>query len=510
MDAAEPSRTAAADRRPPFCHVFEADGRHFAYDVHTNGLLEIEPVLAAVLPRYSTAPRRELVRELGPRFGAAAVREAFAAIERGRRERGLFLARRPRLVPPPAAQAAPGVCDRDLEHLVLTVTERCNLRCRYCTHGAGLDWVRPHRDASLPEETARRAIAWFLDRARRDEAPVISFYGGEALLEVERLEACVAAARAHPRGAEVRFALDTNGVLLDERAVELAVRERMLLQVSLDGPASEHDRHRVDAGGAPTHARLEAGLDRLLARDPAAADRLSFAVTLAPPVDLAAVARYFADFPPFRRRGLPQPPRVRVNRADLRGQDWPATAADHAALESALTTEQERYLAALAAGRREQAGPVAAALCEPTLIRWHHRGRAPLGRAWTPGGNCRPGRRKLHVKADGTLQPCERCGDLLPIGDVENGIQPAAVHGLQWDFHAAAAPACADCWALRLCGLCFAAQAAAGGRDGPEEPLPPGVCAAERRAQEHVLRLVARALLLPPAARAWLDGSSVV
>jgi uncharacterized protein len=509
MHGAEPARAAAAAKRPPFCHVFEADGRHFAYDVHTHGLLEVEPVLAAVLPRYGVAPRRELVRELGPRFGAAAVREAFAAIERGRRERGVFLARRPRLVPPPAAQAAPGVCDRDLEHLVLTVTERCNLRCRYCTHGAGLDWVRPHRDVSLPEETARRAIAWFLDRARRDEAPVISFYGGEALLEVDRLEAYVATARAHPRGAEVRFALDTNGVLLDDRAVELAVRERMLLQVSLDGPASEHDRHRVDAGGAPTHARLEAGLDRLLARDPTAAGRMVFVATLAPPVDVGAVARYFAEFPPFRRRGLEQTPLVRVNRADLRGQDWAATDADHAALRAALEAERERYLSRLAGGRRDAAGPVAAALCEPVLIRWHHRSRAFLGRAWTPGGNCRPGRRKLHVMPDGTFHACERSGDLLPIGDIQRGIDPAAVRGLQQGFHVAAGADCADCWALRLCGLCFAAHAASGGRAGLGRPFPAELCLAERRAQEGALRLVARVLQLPAETRNWLDATSL-
>lgn len=505
-----PARAADPARRAPFCHVFAIGDRDFVYDVHTNGLLEVEPALAAVLPRYGVTPRRELLRELAPRFGADAVREAFAAIERGRRERGLFLARRPRLVPPPAAQAARGACDRDLEHLVLTVTERCNLRCRYCTHGAGLDWVRPHRDASLPFDTGQRAIAWFLDRARGEEAPVISFYGGEALLEVDLLAALVAAARAHPRGAAVRFALDTNGVLLDDRAIELAVRERMLLQVSLDGPASEHDRHRVDAGGAPTHARLEAGLDRLLARDPTAAGRLSFAVTLAPPADVAAIVRYFGEFPPFRRRGLARPPHVRVNRADLRGQDWPAAAADHEAMDAALDAERERYLAALAAGRREQAGPVAAALCEPALIRWHHRRRAPLGHAWTPGGNCRPGRRKLHVRVDGTFQPCERCGDLLPIGDVENGIRSAAVRDLQLEFHADVAPGCADCWALRLCGLCFASRAAAGGRAGLEEPQQATLCAGERRAQEHSLRLVARALLVPPGLRAWLDGSTVV
>lgn len=169
----EDCRKSAA-RPAPFCHTFSAHGRHFVYDVHTNGLLEVEPALAAVLPLYGPFTRREIVAELAPRFDAATVRAAFAAIEQGRRERGLFLAHRPRLVPPPPEQAAPGVCDRGLQQLVLTVTERCNLRCRYCVHGAHLDWVRPHGLVSMSVATAQRAVRWFLDRADPGEAPVIS------------------------------------------------------------------------------------------------------------------------------------------------------------------------------------------------------------------------------------------------------------------------------------------------------------------------------------------------
>ena len=495
-----------ARKLSPFCHCFTVDDRHFAYDVHTNSLLEVEPALAAVLPLYGRLNRREITARLARTFGAVVVRDAFAAIERGRRERGLFLARRPRLVPPSAALSAPGACDRDLQHLVLTVTERCNLRCLYCVHGADLDWIRSHGVASMPLEIALSAVRYFLDRADPTADPVISFYGGEALLEPDLIESVVRAARAHPRGGRVTFAIDSNGVLLDDRAIDLAVREHMYLQISLDGPALQHDRHRVDRRGEPTHARIEAGLDRLLACDPAAAARLTFMITLAPPVDLPAVARYFAEFPPFRRHGIARTPRLRVSAADLRGLDWSATDDEKYALQQALETERARYLAALAAGHRDEAGPVAAALCEPTLIRWHHRNRAPLGPAWTPGGNCRPGRRKLHVMTDGSFHPCERTGSILPVGDVTAGIEASRVKLLYEQFHDVVKERCRDCWALRLCGLCFAAQAS--GQDGAGSNIPSSAwCTAQRRAQERNLRLTARALTLAPESRKWLDAT---
>lgn len=492
-----------ARKQAPLCHCFEADGRHFVYDTHTNGLLEVEPVLAAVLPLYGPLSRREITARLAPRHGAGEVRAAFAAIERGRRERGLFPAWRPRPVPPPAALAAPGVCDRDLQHLVLTVTERCNLRCRYCIHGADLDWVRSHGEARMTPEVALAAVAYFLDRAEPVTDPVISFYGGEALLEFDLIATVVKAARGHPRGAAVRFAIDSNGVLLDDRAIELAVRERMYLQISLDGPASEHDRHRVDAGGGPTHERIEAGLDRLLERDPSAAGRLTFMVTLAPPVDLAAVARYFAEFPPFHRRGIDRAPRLRVSQADLRGLAWVAMPGDRQALQNAWAEETNRYLAALASGRPHDAGPVATALGEPALIRWHHRQRAPLGRSWIPGGNCRPGRRKLHVMPDGSFHPCERTGRVMPIGDVRAGIESSRVRRLQCGFQDAIAGRCHDCWALRLCGACYALQASCAGT------LPSAWCDAQRGSQERTLKLVVRTLALPGDRMSWLEGTTL-
>lgn len=502
---------SVADRRgrpAPFGHVFAVNGRDHFYDVHTNSLLEIEPALAAVLPLYGPRSRRSIVAELAPRFGAGAIREAFAAIERGRRERGLFRARRPRLVPPPARWARAGECDRDLQHLVLTVTEQCNLRCSYCVHGGELAWVRPHGPARMEPDLARRATRWFLDRAHPAQRPVISFYGGEALLEPDLVAGVVAAARAHRRGPDVQFAVDTNGVLLDDHCVDLVVRERMHVQVSLDGPAPEHDRHRRDAGGGATHARIEAGLDRLLARDEGAAARLRFQVTLAPPLDLVAVESYFADFPPFRRRRIERRPLLGVNLADLRGRSWPATATQVQALADGLAQAQERYLAALAAGCRHEAGPVAAALCEPALIRWHHRNRRSLRGGWIPGGNCLPGRRKLHVMPDGTFHPCERTGRVMAIGDLRSGIDPGLVWRLQERFHDGLENRCRECWALRLCGLCFAATASGAGTGTGQQPSE-AMCAGLRQGQERTLALVARVLCLPDERKAWLSATSV-
>ena len=263
----------------------------------------------------------------------------------------------------------------------------------------------------------------------------------------------------------------------------------------------------------PTCARILANLDRLLDRDATAAARLSFVATLAPPVDLDAVARFYADLPPFARRGLPAP-HVRANFANLAGQAWPpAQEAAHGLppVPEQIDRARETWFAAVAAGRRAELSPVVRALFEPDLIRFHHRSRAELGPTWVPGGNCRPGRRKLHVTADGRLQPCERTGDGIVLGDLKTrgGIDPVAVRTLERNFHAAVADRCGDCWALRLCAVCYAALA--GGRPGAgKDSVPEQVCERFRSRAETTLALMVRITELPPERREWLENTRLV
>lgn len=483
-----------------FVHLFKVGDGAFVYDVNTSALLAVEPPLAAVLPLVGALPASEITRRLAGDFSPKEIARALGAVARGRRE-GLFQGRRVRLVP---RAELPG--DTAPRHLVLTLTERCNLRCAYCLHGAGLPGVRPHGHRDMDLATALAAVTSYLDQALPDHRPVISLYGGEPLLALDLIATLITAARRHPRGAEARFALDTNGVLLEDRAVDLIRREKIHLQVSLDGPAAAHDRFRRDTAGRPTHALVMAGLDRLLGRDPAAADRLSFVVTLAPPVDLPAVAEFFREFPPFLAHGIARQPRVRANRADLRGQAWPEADAGWRDFSRQVAEARAAYLAALAAGGRDTLSPVIRALFEPGLIKLHHRSKARLGDVFTPGGNCRPGVRKLHVTVDGRLQPCERTGQSLQIGTLASGIEPAQVEQLGRDFHQAVATSCEQCWALRLCPVCFAVAAAhqdAAGR------LPAAVCQRVRQGVEAELRMLVAVQELPRHGRAWLDDTGI-
>ena len=468
--------------------------RDYAYDVGTNALLEIEPPLAALLRSLSHGDGPDPEDEFTP----DQMRRARESLARARGE-GLFSSHRPRI----RAESGSESRDRNLQHLVLTVTEACNLRCRYCLHGAELGWVRTHGDRTMPPEIASRAVDYFLDRCDPDRAPVISFYGGEPLLAFPTITAAVSRIRAHRRGRDAVLAMDTNGMLLDRRAADLILQEALHLQVSLDGPPEIHDRHRRGANGRPSHAAIMAGLHALLAADASLASRLVFVVTLAPPFDLAAVAEYFAGFPLFRDLGIRRDPLLRVNFADLAGQDWPDQDRHFREASRQLESLRQRYLDLTLAGRRAEIGPVSRALFDADLVRFHRRSRRRLGPVISPGSPCALGRRKLHVGVDGRLQPCERTGEAFSLGNIETGIRPAKVQDHENGFRRGCEERCGDCWAVRLCGMCHAHLARAGVRSLAD--IPPRECGRERNRIQGIMGMMTSLLQGPEECRMFLD-----
>jgi uncharacterized protein len=477
----------------PACHLFTIGQEFYAYNLDRQQLVAVDPELAALLrgDDSGTDPARRALRT-------------------AREEEGLFHSHRLRLTPRPRPAAEE--TDQGLRHLVLTLTEDCNLRCAYCLHGAKLPWVREHGRGLMSPPMACSAVQYFLDRCDPGRTPMISLYGGEALLNREVVAAVVAATRRHRNGRKATIAIDTNGVLLDGAAIEFVIRENIHLQVSLDGPAPIHDRYRRDTADNPTFDRIHANIGRLLDRDPLAADRLTYMVTLVPPIDLAAVADFFLAFPPHLERGIMEQPHVSVNFANLSGQKWgqgQEEATEMAAVSVQLAQARAHYLEAVATRKRLEISPVIRAIFEPELIRIHHRSRAPLGEFYSPGANCRPGRRKLHVGVDGRLQPCERTGNVMSLGSIDSGISIRDVEKLDERFHSALGNRCGQCWALRLCGVCFAVQAENSDRTTGEFPIPESVCRAVRLQKEDSLKLLVQVLAMEPAAREWLDRTEL-
>ena len=122
---------------------------------------------------------------------------------------------------------------RPLTDLRISVTDRCNFRCRYCMPREVFDGryrYLPHADLLSFEEIARLARLFTQLGVRK-----IRLTGGEPLLrkDIETLIAQLAALRT-PAGAPLDLTLTTNGALLAHKAQALREAGLRRITVSLD------------------------------------------------------------------------------------------------------------------------------------------------------------------------------------------------------------------------------------------------------------------------------------
>jgi GTP 3',8-cyclase len=146
---------------------------------------------------------------------------------------------------------------RTIQYLRISVTDRCNFRCRYCMPLEGLPWL-PKGDILSYEEIAdvvRQLAPLGLRRVR--------LTGGEPTIRPQ-LERLVAMIRDVPQVEDI--ALSTNGVKLRELAGPLAAAG--LDRVNISADSLRADRivaiARRDLGFDPVRAALaaeDAGLD---------------------------------------------------------------------------------------------------------------------------------------------------------------------------------------------------------------------------------------------------------
>jgi len=115
--------------------------------------------------------------------------------------------------------------DREIKSLRVSVTDRCNFRCRYCMPAEGLEWV-PREEVLSFEEITR--LVCVLAAMGVEE---VRLTGGEPLVRRD-LPALVEMLSATPGVTDL--SLTTNGVLLDRLAAPLVEAGLRRVNVSLD------------------------------------------------------------------------------------------------------------------------------------------------------------------------------------------------------------------------------------------------------------------------------------
>lgn len=161
----------------------------------------------------------------------------------------------------------------NLPQLVFEVTDACNLKCKYCIYGEFYEDYDARENSMLPIDKAIRLIDYlnqFWNSPRCSSANTymyISFYGGEALMNMEFVEAIVDYIEQLdcPR-RKFRFSMTTNAILL-HRYMDYLVKKNFQLLISLDGNEYNHS-YRVDHNGKNSFKHVIRNIDLLQERYP--------------------------------------------------------------------------------------------------------------------------------------------------------------------------------------------------------------------------------------------------
>ncbi|NLC32026.1 MAG: anaerobic sulfatase maturase [Clostridiales bacterium] len=140
--------------------------------------------------------------------------------------------------------------------MIKPASGRCNMRCSYCFYSdeTSLREVQDH--GLMQQKTLDQILQKTLEQAQGSASFV--FQGGEPTLRGLDFFKYAAQKQREYNSSNLKItnALQTNGLLLDEDWCVFLKREGWLVGLSVDGTAALHNRHRFDAAGQGTLARV--------------------------------------------------------------------------------------------------------------------------------------------------------------------------------------------------------------------------------------------------------------
>ncbi len=152
----------------------------------------------------------------------------------------------------------------EIDTILLKVASQCNINCTYCyVYNMG-DESWANMPNFISQETIK-AISKELSELRiKQQRPfAIVLHGGEPLLlGARRLEFLLYSLRT-TIPENYCISIQTNGMLISDKILDLCSEYKTSISVSLDGPETTHDANRVGHHGEGTFHRVLTGIEKL-------------------------------------------------------------------------------------------------------------------------------------------------------------------------------------------------------------------------------------------------------
>ncbi len=421
----------------PFIHLFQTVSGTYFYDVNKDKCVPVPGEIYEYLEKGND----ELEPEEKPEYIRQLEKDGFLKIKRVER------------IKHSNSEILPYHLKNKIRHLILQVTQNCNLRCEYCVYSGDYQ-NRTHSQKKMSFDVAKKAMDYYLSHSRDNNSLSMGFYGGEPCLNFELVKKCVEYFEEKAEGRTTAYNMTTNATLLSEDIIDYIVKHDFSLMISLDGPREVHDKHRKLAFSEEgSFDRVMKKVEYLKERYPEyCRSHVSFNCVLDTENDFEIIDHFIKSSP------LISDMKIRSSVIDTRNTDK-SYGLNEKFLEE---MNYERFKIQLellgelptCSGSRLLSGYKSS--LTKALERADGAGSLELPDEWHHGGPCMPGAMRLFVNAEGIFYPCERVNEencMLQIGNVEEGIDvQKAEHILNFDEKRK--DICRNCWAFRRCSQC--------------------------------------------------------
>lgn len=360
-----------------------------------------------------------------------------------------------------------------MKYLRLEVTRACNLKCDYCYFSGIYPMYHKRENVFMKSEIAKKAVDLLFSNANdKADRLVISFYGGEPLLEFPLIRDTVSYAknRFSERRMELQFETVTNGTLMNESVADFLAQERFNLFISIDGPREIHNKSRHDSENGPSFGTVYKNIKRLQTKNASYfKEKVAFRCTFDLKENIFRVVSFFE------------------NNFDLSKQNFILSPVeptdDYNGYADRLWNFTERYYDKIPLYYLpRQVIDVLSRVVNLKASRT--KNVIPLN------GACYPGSDWPLVWNDGKISICDGAGESseLIIGDVDHGLSLGKIRNIVQDYAAISENCCVNCWLCRICPACYITALDSNGRI--DEKVKARRCAGIKRFYERAFMFV--------------------
>ncbi|MGL5714069.1 MAG: radical SAM protein [Paraclostridium sp.] len=363
------------------------------------------------------------------------------------------------------------IYQNSINSVLLEVTEKCNLRCKYCIYNENYDGYREFGKIDMDFSIAEKAIDFLINHSKENDNLHIGFYGGEPLIKFDLIKKCIEYAKDKIDNSKLSFAITTNATLLTKEISDyITDLNKIYVTVSLDGPKDINDSYRVYPNSEGSFEDTIKGIENLVNSCESKGINPEEVLSINTVIDYPETQEKFNSIQKFfTENKLVSSPIQKTYSYASHGPEeieyiLPNSYEERESLKglyenhSSITEWTIDLLKQKQNSTKLQNSDLFSySDLNEMLVTVHSRAISnTVMDSYRLNSCCVPGKRRLYVEANGNLKPCERVGFSPALGNIKTGLDiPSIKKNYIDDFANEAIKYCNNCWAANICGVCY-------------------------------------------------------